>query len=118
MINLGIVFTDSTGKVIDELVVDIEKREGFFGDKSTLDWWKSDQNRLKEYTRICANGIHHLKAMEMIENKLKKLMNDFKVSKVVWVARPASYDWMFLKCYFDLYRVTVMNPIDIGFSAR
>ncbi len=53
--------------------------------------------------------------MDKLNDVLIKLSREN--TKLVWVARPAAYDWMFLKCYHDLYRKHNLNAIPIGYSA-
>ena len=114
MISIAIVLTDSTGVVLDELLCDILPRPGYEGDVSTLAWWQSDQNRAKEYKRILENGVPAAEAMKRIHNKFQEWK---KVSRVMWVARPAAYDWMWLKCYSDQYQPPNEPKLDIGFKA-
>jgi hypothetical protein len=135
MINIGIVFTTDDGNVIDELVCDLQKRDGIFGDKATLgkktfkpdfsqshinveklEWW-SHPDRINEYNRICREALPYLDAMGIIDNKIKEILRKNGAKKFIWVARPASYDWMFFKCYYDLYRLSNANATDPGYSA-
>lgn len=60
MINIGIVFTDIDGKIIEELCLDLQPRLGYPGDADTLKWWNSDPDRNKEYRRILRDGINQL----------------------------------------------------------
>lgn len=117
MINLGIVFTDIDGKIIEELCLDLQPRLGYPGDEDTLKWWNSDPDRKKEYERIVAEGKNPLVAMDRLNDTLFRVFAKAGVIKVTWVARPAAYDWMFLKCYHDLYRLHNKDAIPIGFSA-
>lgn len=113
MINIGIVFTDENGKVLGEICVDLKQRIGFKGDADTISWW-SHPDRINEYNRILNEGIDPIAAMHLINTKILEVTNG---KKLVWVARPAAYDWMFLKCYWDLYKNANPNAYDIGFSA-
>jgi hypothetical protein len=122
MINIGIVFTDNTGNILEEFCIDILPRSGYKGDKSTLEWWMSDPKRREEYNRILKNGIPYLSAMDKLNQVLSGVLSKNSAKKVYWVARPAAYDWMFLKCYHDLYISSFVEEdrskkVDIGFSA-
>ena len=117
MINLGIVFTDIDGKIIEELCLDLQPRLGYPGDADTLKWWNSDPDRNKEYRRILRDGINPIAAMALLNDALGRVFAKTGVTKVTWVARPAAYDWMFLKCYHDLYCLHNKDAIPIGFSA-
>lgn len=55
--------------------------------------------------------------MALLNDALVRVFAKTGATKVTWVARPASYDWMFLKCYHDLYRLHNKDAISIGFSA-
>jgi len=113
MINIGIVFTGSAGNILGEICVDIKPRIGFRGDASTIAWW-SHPDRINEYNRILRDGIDPVAAMDSVNTKILEIVGK---TKLVWVARPAAYDWMFLKCYWDLYKCHNPNAYDIGFSA-
>lgn len=109
MISLGIVFTDETGTEIDTFQVDLCPRDGFRGNEDTLNWWKHP-DRITEYTRIMNDGILPALAMAKFDEKIRQY------PKIKWVARPAAYDWMWLKFYHDLY-CSLETGSDIGFSA-
>lgn len=117
MINIGIVFTNDIGDVVKEFVADLRPRIGFNGDADTLQWWLSDSNRTKEYNRIMEEGIDPMQAMGRLDKLLKEITQSVGVLKIIWAARPAAYDWMFLKNYWDMYRVKNKEAFDIGFSA-
>lgn len=116
MINIGIVFTDASGATLNEICVDLQPRLGYPGDAETLKWWQHP-DRINEYNRILAQGKNPIKAMDEINTVITGVLQQANAKKVVWVARPAAYDWMFLKCYWDLYRLHNVKAIDIGFSA-
>lgn len=117
MINIGVVFTDNDGKIIHEVCLDLQPRLGYPGDENTLKWWNSDPDRSNEYKRIMKDGINPIAAMALLNGALAHVLALSKAPKVTWVARPAAYDWMFLKCYHDLYRLHNKDAISIGFSA-
>jgi len=117
MINIGIVFTNNDGKIIHEVCLDLLPRLGYPGDADTLKWWSSDPDRKAEYERILRDGANPVEGMGQLNAALIHVLAVAGAPKVVWVARPAAYDWMFLKCYHDLYRLHNSNAIPIGFSA-
>lgn len=117
MINIGIVFTDNNGKTIHEVCLDLLPRLGYPGDADTLKWWTSDPDRKKEYERILREGANPIVAMDQLNAALVHVLAVTGANKVTWVARPAAYDWMFLKCYHDLYKMHNKDAIPIGFSA-
>ena len=105
MISLGVVFTNEQGIEIDSFQVDLRPRDGFRGNEDTLNWWKHP-DRIAEYTRIMNDSIEPALAMAKFAEQISRF------PKLKWVARPAAYDWMWLKCYHDLY-----CSGDIGFKA-
>jgi hypothetical protein len=117
MINIGIVFTDNDGKTIHEACLDLLPRLGYPGDADTLMWWTSDPDRKNEYERILREGANPIVAMGELNAALVHVLAVTGAKKVTWVARPAAYDWMFLKCYHDLYKMHNKDAIPIGFSA-
>lgn len=117
MINFGVVFTDYTGAVLAQHTMDIQQRAGFSGDKDTLEWWQADPDRKKEYDRILQCAIPLKQAMESLDKKIATLYLKYGVKRITWVARPASYDWMWFRCYWDIYQQDNPQPTSIGFSA-
>jgi hypothetical protein len=61
-------------------------------------------------------------------SKLAKMLAEYasQKRKVVWVARPASYDWQFLKNYYEHFKLakvvlddgTVVESPNMGFKAE
>lgn len=117
MINMGIIFTDPSGKILEEVSVDIQPRPEFNPDPDTLKWWRADSKRSDEYDRILKYGLSLEDAMNKIDIVIKKVLKEQKVKRIIWVARPASYDWQFFKGYWELYRLKNSTASDIGFSA-
>lgn len=111
MINMGVVFTDEEENIVDEINLDILPRPGYIGNEETKKWWQHEE-RIDEYNRIMKKGVPFKEALAKLDAKLKELN-----SKITWVARPANYDWMFFKCYWDLYSQDHPDAFDIGFSA-
>ena len=48
-----------------------------------------------------------------LEEKLTELG---KTYKIVWVAKPAAFDWPWIKCYYEMFKSA--NAPDIGFKAH
>ena len=116
MLSVAFVFTNQIGETLDEMLIDIQPRLGFPGNADTKLWW-SHPDRITEYNRILKNGINPIDAMKAINDKIEEVMSKNKVKRITWVARPAAYDWMWLKCYSDMYKIHNPNALDLGFSA-
>jgi hypothetical protein len=125
MISLGIVFTDLSGLEINNFTADINPIEGHFPDNNTLETlWYNNNDNLKEYQRIMSNG----KPVNSVMGRLSQLLAEYKSKniKICWVSRLASFEWPWLKNYYDVYcpeyitletGVVIKSP-DIGFKSE
>lgn len=114
MISLGIVFMDPNGKEIDSFLVDIEQIDSHKPDKDTLSsLWLKDESIIKEYKRIIENSVSANEAMNNLSIKLNKFKKNKQ--KIEWVARPAAFDWSWLKNYYEKFKPS--DAPEIGFKA-
>lgn len=124
MISVGIVFTDSNGNEINSFLGDILPIDGHQADPVTIrEFWERDDNNRAEYKRIQENSRPATDVME----DLAKILAEYVSNKqnVIWIARPASYDWQFLKNYYEFYKpslvicngILVKSP-NMGFKAE
>lgn len=98
MLSIGIVFTDETGKILHEYGADLEPLKGHHADPLTLmEFWSQHQD---EWKRIRQNAQYAGDVMRKIHDLC---VSRFKDYKVVWVARPAAYDWQWVSSYANLY---------------
>lgn len=74
------------------------------------DYWKK---HLGVWEFIQKNKIHPATAMRQLSDWLSELSKTYVVK---FVAKPAAYDWMWLKSCYDLYSTT--SSFDIGFKAQ
>ncbi len=120
MLELGICVTDSNGNEIDTFNEIITSRPHFNGDPDTLEWMKNQkvEGYKNLYDRLYnhPNQIDAEKCMILLEKFIKKYTapNNNIPSKIIWVANPAAYDWMWVKYYWDLY----IGTNEIGYSAK
>lgn len=125
MISVGIVFTDSNGDEVNSFLGDLALIEGHKEDPSTItEFWDRDENNRDEFKRIKDNS----QPVEVVIEKLTKILAEYasQKRKVVWVARPASYDWQFLKNYYEYFKPTkvvlsdgtIVKSPDMGFKAE
>jgi len=104
MLGLGAtLFSDATGIVlIDTFECSIapqqdENKKDFVSDQKTMDeFWKHHPKQL-EFVRT--NTQSPKQAMQLFANWLRK----YDKYDIKWVARPANFDWMWLKCYYEKY---------------
>ncbi len=125
MISLGIVFTDSNGTEVNSFLGDIESLEGHEADPATInEFWLRDDNNKAEFKRIKDNS----RPVENVMGDLAKVLAEYasQKHKVVWVARPAAYDWQFLKNYYEHFKPTkvaldngtIVKSPSMGFKAE
>lgn len=119
MLELGICVTDSSGTEIDTFNEIITQRPGFSGDNDTITWLKNQP--AVGYSSLYERLYHHPCQIDPREcmSRLEKFVQKYTLSenlkfKIIWVASPASYDWMWLKYYWDLY----IGTQEIGYSAK
>lgn len=108
MLSLGIVLVTNNGKVLDELEVHIDRREGADEDPDTMKWWATQPDA---WQYCHTNTISPVDAMLQVAEFYKKWNTIYKLK---WVAMPAAWDWMFLKGYFCAFGPA---DVDIGFKA-
>jgi hypothetical protein len=109
MLSFGICLLKNNGEIVDELEVNIKEREECRQDPVTMDFWEKN----KIAWEIChQNQISHYEAMEKLATFYSKWSEKFKL---VWIAMPVCFDWMFLKSYYSAF--TPPNSPDIGFKA-
>lgn len=111
MLSLGIVFRTADGTDVDTFQRNLFAREDRgveercmreFWDKQPEAWKFVNTGRVAPWT-----------AMADLATLLRKLQTTFKI---VWVARPAAYDWQWLKTYYDTFAPE--GSPNIGFSAQ
>lgn len=71
-----------------------------------MNFWKSNP---QGYKLTQENQISPQQFIKDLNDYLQDLDKPFK-----WIARPAAYDWMWLKCYYEMFKND--DFINIGFS--
>jgi hypothetical protein len=109
MLSFGISLIKDDGVIIDELEVNIKERDGCVSDLKTMEFW----NQNKKAWEIChENQVSPQKAMLQLAEFYDKWHKQFRL---VWIAMPVCFDWMFLKSYYSAF--APQNALDIGFKA-
>lgn len=60
-------------------------------------FWLKDDEMSFMFDMIIQSGSNPSNVMEILGILL---LTTFKDNKITWIARPASFDWVFLKCYY------------------
>lgn len=107
MISIGVCFTDHTGKEIDSFLGDLKPIAGHQPEKVTMDWWNSNEHNRKELERIRSNARDANEVMRDLSNKLADLFSKGQYRYSVWIAKPISFDWQWLNCYYNRFLRTL-----------
>ena len=103
MVSLGVaLFTESSHKIgnkspFDTFYVTIKQQNGKVAQKSTMkDFWSKLP---KQWAHVTNNPDEPVAAMR----KLATWLDKYRGRSMKWIASPAHFDWMFLKCYYECY---------------
>jgi hypothetical protein len=78
----------------------------FWNKEEQKEAWAQLQMNQRDYIEVCVE----------LSDELTKLA---RIYKLTWVATPASFDYAFLKAYYEQARISHGKPMyDIGFSCR
>jgi DNA polymerase III epsilon subunit-like protein len=99
MIQLGIIFVEND-KEIGTYKYNIKEVEGK-RDETTMNFWYASEKRKLQFNTIINDNVSVEYAMLMLAERLIEYKN--KGYYIKWIARPASFDWPWLKNYFDIY---------------
>lgn len=109
MLSLGIALISSDGQILDELSVNISKREDAKEDENTMKWWKTQP---LAWERCHQNMLSPQVAMARVAEFYAKWSQQYRLN---WIAAPICFDWMFLKSYYMTF--SPHDSPDIGFKA-
>jgi hypothetical protein len=109
MLSLGIALIDDNANIIDELEVNILKRDNTVEDPSTMEFWKKNP---VAWEQCHQNMISPQDAMAKVAEFYGKWSTQYKL---IWMAMPVCFDWMFLKSYYMAFAQE--HSPDIGFKA-
>lgn len=79
-------------------------------------WLKPEQKNAWEFLQT--NQKNYIVVFEELSFELKRLSRDYKL---VFVSHPSCFDWMFLKCYYELAKSNSSNGedfYDIGYKCE
>ena len=118
LLSIGIVGITLDEKIVFEYEANIEPLESHTQDTTCMQtfWLKPEQKTAWE--RLQMNRRNYISVFEDLGVKLKELDSKYKLK---FVAHPACFDWMFLKCYYELARTNSQNKecfYDIGYQCE
>jgi DNA polymerase III alpha subunit (gram-positive type) len=94
--------------IVDTFYRTITPRHDTFPDPTCItDFW--DRHPI-QWKNVNTDTISPTMAMLQLSQWLNKFTRHYIIK---WVASPASFDWMFLKCYYEMFGPT--TKMDIGF---
>ncbi len=133
MLGLGLVVTDGDGDEVGDFEVNILPRDEVKHvtnpETGTVKivplyvpgpqlapggFWTLEENQ-PAWEYLQKDRVSATAAMALLDAFLNRLRLGYKGYKLVWVARPAAFDWQWLKAYWELYAPA--GAVNIGFGA-
>ena len=119
LLSIGIIgLEENTSNIVFEYESNIIPLDTHKSDTQCMEtfWLKPEQKNAWDKLQI--NQKNYLTVFEDLSLELKKLSLKYKI---IWVAFPACFDWMFLKSYYELAKSNSPNGnnfYDIGFKCN
>lgn len=108
MISFGCATYKENGQFVSSFYRTIHPIEGHCQNENTMKFWESNPDG---YKLTQQNQVSPEQFVSDLNDYLKQLDNSFK-----WIARPSAFDWMWLKCYYEMFKKD--DFINIGFSCH
>jgi len=113
MLQLGAVFYDPEGNMVEEYKANILEIDGAVQDPSTMKWWADQEERFPGiWTRMMENRVDAKTAMDKFAYLVTKYCLKFKCAPLV-IAYPAGFDFTYLYVYCCKF----LGKSPVGFSA-
>ena len=113
MLSIGVVFLDATGVCVNTYSATFELLEGHVADPQTAAFWS-------RHPSMYAAARHNPQPIATAMRALSLMLSRMAMKHTLqFVAAPACFDWMFLKCYYEFARR--LDPeitFDIGFKCH
>jgi hypothetical protein len=118
LLSIGIVGITIDEKIVFEYEANIEPLATHVQDNQCMQtfWLKSEQKLAWEHLQT--NRRNYIEVFEELGLKLKELDSKYKLK---FVAHPACFDWMFVKCYYELAKSNSHDKgcfYDIGYQCE
>ena len=113
MLQLGAVFYDAEGNVLDEYLINIAPIDGGVQDPDTMKWWAEQEAKNPGlWASMTKDRVPPKLAMERFQSKVRKWAAELKCSPLV-AAYPSGYDFTWLYWYLCKF----LGQSCVGFSA-
>jgi hypothetical protein len=110
MLSIGLCALDIGGSVIWEREYNLCPLEGASQDPETMAWWMSEPQK-KAWEHLLVNQQSPEAVMKALAVELKNLKRQYRIVCIAW---PVCFDWMFLHWY--MHKFVGENPL--GRSAK
>ena len=111
MLSIGIVGITLTEDIVLKYQTGLVPLEGHESTEQVMNFWLSQPSA---YSKVQAlPKISPLEFYNQLSTELTNLSKNYKDIK--FIAKPANFDWMFLKCYYELGRKQALGS-DYGTS--
>jgi DNA polymerase III alpha subunit (gram-positive type) len=117
LLSIGIVGLTLNEEIIYRFEANILPLEYHQQDKKTMDFWLKPQQE-QSWNHLLTNQRYYMDVFNQLSDELKELTNTYNIH---FIAQPACFDWMFLKCYYEQAKLHSTNPdnfYDIGFKCE
>ncbi len=116
LLSIGIYGLDMNLNNLFTFEANIVPLENHIQDKTCMEtfWLKPENKNAFDY--LHTNSRNYINVFAELSDKLNILSDKYKI---IFIAQPACFDWMFLKCYYELAKKN-SNIIfyDIGFQCK
>jgi Zn-dependent M32 family carboxypeptidase len=119
LLSIGIVgLEEDSMDIVFEFESNIKPLPTHIPDSQCMEtfWLKPEQKTSYEYLQI--NPQDYIKVFEDLSQRLQILSNKYKL---IWVAQPACFDWMFFKSYYEMAKTQSPNKelfYEIGYQCK
>jgi hypothetical protein len=112
MLSLGIYALDSDGNEIFTFYSNFLELDGHIAERRCMEEFWAKNPESWSLTQIDKQNVH-----DVMKNLSKVLEDHSEEYKLVFVAMPSCFDWMFLKSYYEFAKCVDRNiKYDIGFN--
>lgn len=115
LLSIGIYGLTNTGKNIFTFSENILQYQCHCSDRKTMDFWNKPENAIA-WRNLLQNRKDYKLVFQDLSDKLCELA---KTYKLVFIASPSAFDWMFLKCYYESAQDELGEQFyDIGYKCE
>lgn len=118
MISIGFYGLDDNFTKHFEYEANIQNLEGHFPEEKCMTtFWNLPENQVA-WNYVQQNKRNFVDVMVELSDHFKRLAEQHKL---IFVASPASFDWMFFKCYYEMAKTIhdkSSTMFDIGYSCQ